>query len=176
MNKVSTQVQASIEDAPASGAPSSTPRRRPRRRGARTTPTITSFVDAPAIVGRRLRADKATGVCVGLSISRNDIRTAMEAYIKNVAVGEGDGRQAHRERDRGRDDRRHLDRLGDHASPSASRAALAFSGGGATAVNQIRGTANAHDRRGTLTATGTAAATGTIAITTIDTARRSTRP
>ena len=137
MNRVSTEVKASIEERPAS------PGRRPSRRRtaaleatATDSATITSVVDAPvlAVAGS---ADKATGVTSRSRRAQRD-PTDTRRHDRRRAIGEGDRRQHH-----GRCDQRHGDRRTSAASAItvalSLRRSLAFSGGGAVAINLIGG-------------------------------------
>ena len=136
MNKVSADVQALIEDTASAVA----------RAGdlavlASNTASVTSLVDAPSIAVAA-SADDATGVTVGLSVSRNEIESTMGATIRNVAAATATGGNV-------------LVSTVENATIDATSTAsaitvavsltssLAFSGGGATAVNSIKGTANA---------------------------------
>ncbi len=80
MNRVSTEVKASIESAPTvTGAPSVEAKAGSVSVLATDDASIYSFVDAP-VLAVAASADKATGVTVALSISRNEVATDLAAY------------------------------------------------------------------------------------------------
>ena len=147
MNRLHTEVRASIDDSPSIEAKAGD-----LAVTASNAASITSLVDAPALaVAASL--DKATGVTVGLSVSRNEIQTAMDARIHNVVEAKATGGNL-------------LVSATESAVIDATSTAsaitvavsleksLAFSGGGATAVNSVKGRANATISSSRATATG----------------------
>ena len=163
MNRVSTEVKASIESAPTvTGAPSVEAKAGSVSVLATDDASIYSFVDAP-VLAVAASADKATGVTVALSISRNEVATDLAASITGVPSVRATG---------GNITVRATQSSSIDATSTASAVTVAlslgkspaFSGGGATAVNKIGGNTNATINGGTMTATGTAPLAGAITI------------
>ncbi|MDA8435110.1 MAG: hypothetical protein M0Z98_03915, partial [Actinomycetales bacterium] len=162
MNKVSTETQAVIKDAPAiTGKPSIEAKNGNLEVVATDGASILSFVEAP-VTAVAASAGNATGVSVAISISRNDVRTATDAKVASVPLATATGGEI-------------VVSASETASIDATsrasavtiavsmKGSTAFSGGGATAVNAIRGHANATVSGSSLEAAGTP---GTIEITT----------
>ena len=152
MNRVSTEVKASIESAPTvTGAPSVEAKAGSVSVLATDDASIYSFVDAP-VLAVAASADKATGVTVALSVSRNEVATDLAATITGVPSVTATG---------GNITVRATQSSWIDATSTASAVtvalslgkSLAFSGGGATAVNKIGGNTNATINGGTMTAT-----------------------
>ena len=81
MNRLSTQVSASIENTPAvTGAPSIHAQAGSVEVLASDDASIYAFVDAP-VLAVAASLNRATGVSVALSISRNEISTDLSAAI-----------------------------------------------------------------------------------------------
>ena len=163
MNRVGTQVEASSRTRrrPA--------RRRSRRRAAasRSSPPTTrastpSSTHPCSRSRRRCRTRRASRSRSASPATRSRPR---HGHDRGRRLSARDRRQRRRLGSAELGDRRDLDAPRRSPSPSASRRALAFSGGGATAVNKIAGDTTATIAGGTITATGAAPDEGAIAVT-----------
>ena len=114
MNRVSTEVKASIESAPTvTGAPSIEAKAGGVSVLATDDASIYSFVDAP-VLAVAASADKATGVDGRAQRLAQRGRDRPRRHDHRRPVRDGDRRQHHRLGDAELGDRRHLDRLGRH--------------------------------------------------------------
>ncbi|MEA2197211.1 MAG: mucin9, partial [Solirubrobacteraceae bacterium] len=164
MNKIATHVEASDSSAASltadAGSVSVT---------SSNTSDVLSKVTAAALSIADGFNEKGTSVTVGISISRNEIDDQQSAFISGVADVTATTGSITISADEGATIEATSTASAIAVAVSASGSAMGFSGGGATALNKILGTANAYALDSALTATGTAAGQGSVSITTQDT-------
>ncbi|MGB4916660.1 MAG: hypothetical protein WBO89_03020, partial [Propionicimonas sp.] len=157
MNKVSTKTQAILEDAPAVvllsiPAPSVEAKGGDLVVTATDSAVITSFVEAP-VTAVSLAFKDGTSVGVAVSLSRNDVRVATDAEITDVPWSKASGNILV-----AASDAMQIDATSTASAITVAislKGSLAFSGGGATAVNRILGHTNATVTSSKLEAGGT---------------------
>ncbi|MCX7200707.1 MAG: hypothetical protein NTW37_22665, partial [Proteobacteria bacterium] len=156
MNKVSTLVQAYVDAATTVSANGNI------RVEAEDTSAIDARVKASSL-SVSVSGSSSLSVSVGLSVARNEIKNDMTAFIRNAAsLTATNGSVSVTATENARID----------ATSTATSITLgvggsggkAFGGGGATAVNYIRGKSNAFIEGGSVTATGTGAGMGDVTV------------
>ena len=164
MNKIATHVEASDSNAASltatGGSVSVT---------SSNASDVLSKVSAASISIADGFNEKGTSVSVGISLSRNEIDDQQSAFISGVSDVTATAGSITISADEGATIEATSTASSIAVAVSASESAMGFSGGGATALNKILGTANAYALDSALTATGTAAGQGSVSITTTDT-------
>ncbi|TVS11137.1 MAG: hypothetical protein EA424_24230, partial [Planctomycetaceae bacterium] len=158
MNKANTQVRALIENAAVVRTTAGDVRVQ-----ASDVTSVNAYVNAPVLTVSA-STDKATSVSVGLSLARNEIVTDMLAFVRNVDELTADGGSIHVTSDQDAS----IDATSTASAISVALSvdkSIAFGGGGATAVNSIRGQGSAFIQDSQIVATGTGAEQGEVVVT-----------
>ncbi|HZE04430.1 MAG TPA: hypothetical protein VE127_04350, partial [Solirubrobacteraceae bacterium] len=164
LNKVATHVEASD-----SSAATLTATAGDISVGSSNTSNIVSNVSAAALAIGAGFSGKATSVAVGISLSRNEIVDEQSAYLSAITNATATKGSITISANEGATINASSIASAISVAVTGGSSAIGFSGGGATALNKILGTANAYALDSSLTATGTDTGQGAVSITTTDT-------
>ncbi|MDZ4252170.1 MAG: hypothetical protein U1A72_06305, partial [Sulfuritalea sp.] len=158
MNKVNTLVQAYVD-----GGATVTAGSGDINIQAQDSSAIHSVVTA-ASLSVSASTSSALSVSVGLSLARNEIKNDMTAFMRNVGLATATNGSV----TIGATENADIDATSTASSVTIALSASggkSFGGGGATAVNYIRGKSNAYIEGSTVSATGTGAGMGAVTVT-----------